>query len=120
MSKQYPAGRYYVGDLCYFKGIDWDAFCAATIDGYKCLDGDFVIGGRETWHHDTAYGDGCYLSNVGLDFAVDAGLIGIVALRKGEVAPEGGHEITFDEPFIPHYEDGTFHIGHVTIWTEDE
>jgi len=119
MKTEFPAGRYYVGDLCYVKAIDWNKFCDATIVGQECLNGDFTIDGIHTWHHDTAYGDGDFSSNSEFSFPVDAGLIGVVseevALRGKH---NGGHLIDFTEPFTPYYEDGKFFIGHLVIDTK--
>lgn len=118
MSKQYDTGTYYVGDLCYFKPIDWTEFCSKTIVDMQCLDGDFEVSGYETWHHGTAEGDGTYEdSSERFTFAVDAGLLGFAKIKDGDTCPDGGHFITFDTPFTPAYVDGVFEIRHLTINT---
>ena len=42
-----PAGRYYIGDLCYvMSDEEWDEFCSLTIKDNKCFDGEFNKIGR--------------------------------------------------------------------------
>jgi hypothetical protein len=120
-TKTYPAGRYWIGDLCYVKTIDWSHFCAAIIQGDACLDGDFEIDGIETWHHRTALGDGVYVSNLGYSFPVDSGLIGLVKAEYAEgVDPLLGNVIDIDHDFVPVYDDGIFFIGPLEIDTKEE
>lgn len=130
MSKKYPAGRYWIGDLCYVKKIDdaWQSkggFGDATDGFYNCngnktmtaLDGSSI----DFWVHVTAYGDGCYPSNIDFDFGVDSGTIGVVSADVAE--SEGHHDgiiVDIKDDFEPKYEEGTFFIGHVLIYTEDE
>jgi hypothetical protein len=74
-----PAGRYYVGDLCYVMNDVWDEFCDLTISGANVLDGEFTLkDGRRFATYSTKYGDGCYPTNIGVDLSVDAGLIGCI------------------------------------------
>lgn len=118
-ARVYPPGKYYVGDLCYFKAIDWGEFCRKTIVDRKCLYGDFEVSGRTTWHHGTKHGDGCFESNTTQYFAVDAGLIGICPVVEGDVLPKGSEWLVYEfkESFTPKYEDGTFYIGDLIIYT---
>jgi hypothetical protein len=134
-NKTYPAGRYYVGDLCYARvlgGKRWDAVVDLMYAPDSGEDGGSLsIDGIDFWYHHTAYGDGCfYDGNTGLEFGVDAGLIGIVSAEAAEAAEAaetdeivGGHIVEFARPFTPHYEGDTFYIGHLVIptgWTDDE
>lgn len=75
-----PAGRYYVGDLCYvMTDSEWDEFCAITIKGHNCLDGEFEFAdGRRFATYGTAWGDGVYSDQHGNQYPVDAGLIGCI------------------------------------------
>ena len=78
-----PAGVYYIGDLCYVMGdAEWDEFCSITIQGNRCLDGEFVMpDGRLFATYGTAWGDGVYRDQHGNEYSVDAGLIGCIALK---------------------------------------
>ena len=39
-----PAGKYYIGDLCYVMTDDeWREICAIIIKGNQCLDGEFEL-----------------------------------------------------------------------------
>ena len=78
-----PAGRYYVGDLCYvMTDAEWDQFCAITIKDNKCLDGEFEMpDGRKFATYGTAWGDGCYRDQFGNEYGVDAGLIGCIRVE---------------------------------------
>lgn len=67
-------GKMYIGDLCYaMSSEDYREYWGkhGYQDGaYDTPDGMFAMVG-------TAYGDGCYESNIGFEFGVDAGIIGI-------------------------------------------
>ena len=73
-----PAGKYYIGDLCYvMTNEEWDEFCKLTISGHECVDGEFTFAdGRRFATYGTKWGDGEYRSNIGTKHSVDAGLIG--------------------------------------------
>jgi hypothetical protein len=120
-----PAGRYYIGDLCYVMHPEWDEFCELTIKGNQCLDGEFVLkDGRRFASFSTAHGDGTYRSNIDTEHSVDAGLIGCIRLediRDKEYTPEFltelGAFIEFTEPFDVYADQGLLTFGHVQIET---
>lgn len=120
----FDPGRYYVGDLCYVLGDRWDEFCDLTIKDSDCLDGTFKFDdGTIFWTHHTAYGDGSYYDRENRRYAVDAGLIGVVAQKDIDSEPsylEGGQIIEFKTRFEPYYRDGCFYIGDVIIDTAGE
>lgn len=118
-TKEYPAGRYWVGDLCYLN-INREHVCAEN--------GDFAVDGIETWHHRTAFGDGDYKSNKGITFPVDSGSIGIVkadvattvGYRPGYIAGfVPGHIVDLKDAFTPVFKGSTFYIGSLEIYTDD-
>lgn len=120
----FPAGTYYVGDLCYVMHDKWDKFCDATIKNDTCLDGQFIIDGVMVASYGTKYGDGQYLDQEGRNYPVDAGLIGCI--RVDEISPDeihnvqSGQLITFTKPFkTGSDEDGTIWFGEVRIQTGD-
>ena len=57
-----PAGKYYIGDLCYvMSDAEWEEFCSITIDGHNVIDGEFQLkDGRRFATYGTAFGDGVY------------------------------------------------------------
>lgn len=90
----FPEGDYYIGDPCYvIPDDDWDEL----IDNTGCFglhsetkdrkpitnwdDGVFYWNGEKCFASGTAYGDGCYSSNIQVNFGVDAGLIGIIPVK---------------------------------------
>lgn len=77
-----PAGRYYIGDLCYvMTDEEWDEFCSITIKGNQCIDGEFTFkDGRRFATYGTKWGDGLYFDQYGREYSVDAGLIGCIKL----------------------------------------
>ena len=77
-----PAGKYYVGDLCYVMDNDeWRQVCARTIQGEKIADGEFELpDGRRFAIYSTAYGDGGYYDQYGHTYSVDAGSIGCILM----------------------------------------
>jgi hypothetical protein len=103
-----PPGKYYVGDICYalddkvydrvFGGEDYESGC------YTCEDGFFMVA-------NTAYGDGSYKGTNGKEYAVDAGVIGIVSEKlidhdSGSLC--GGHIHTFKYPIHVSFKGGIF------------
>jgi hypothetical protein len=117
---QFPAGTYYIGDLCYNKTIDWEEFCRLTIEDQECYDGIFQLkDGRFLATYGTAYGDGTYYDNWGRAYWVDAGLIGIIPCEEGTEI-EGGLVRTFSEPFIVKGGNGVMHFGPIRIDTKGE
>lgn len=123
-----PAGRYYIGDLCYVMHDEWDEFCALTIKDNTCLDGEFVLrDGRRFASFGTAYGDGTYRSNIGTEHCVDAGLIGCIRVEDindttydAERIQELGAIVEFAQPFEVSADQGLICFGHVQIETAGE
>lgn len=120
-----PAGRYYIGDLCYVMHPEWDEFCELTIKGNQCLDGEFTLkDGRRFASFGTAYGDGTYRSNIGTSHSVDAGLIGCIRMEdirdsQYDNIEELGAIVEFDQPFEVSEDQGLIVFGHVQIETAD-
>ncbi len=118
-----PAGRYYIGDLCYVMHPEWDEFCELTIQDERCLDGEFVLkDGRRFATFRTAYGDGTYRSNIGTNHSVDAGLIGCIRVEdirddQYDNIEELGAIVEFDQPFEVSEDQGLIVFGHVQIET---
>jgi len=130
-----PAGKYYIGDLCYVMHPEWDEFCAITINGHQCLEGEFTLAdGRCFATFSTAYGDGTYSSNIGTEHSVDAGLIGCILVSDirdttydQDRIQELGAIVEFDQPFEVSADQGLIVFGHVKIetagaydWDEEE
>lgn len=119
-----PAGKYYVGDLCYVMQPQWDEFCKITINGNECYDGEFSLeNGVKFASYGTAWGDGIYFDKEGREYGVDAGLIGCIRvedINDPNATPEfSGHIIEFKEPFETSYFNGVISIGHIIINTDD-
>lgn len=118
-----PAGRYYIGDLCYVMHPEWDEFCTITINDRQCLDGEFTLkDGRRFASFGTAYGDGTYRSNIGTSHSVDAGLIGCIRVEdirddQYNNIEELGAVVEFDQPFEVSSNQGLLVFGHVQIET---
>ena len=74
----------------------------------------------------TAYGDGCYLDQVGRKYPVDAGMIGVTPvppeadLTNEELYTFGTHLVEFPEAFRVEYELGVITIGALVINTAEE
>ena len=129
-----PAGKYYVGDLCYVMHNEWDEFCGITIDGDKCLDGEFNLkDGRRFATFGTKWGDGSYKDQFGKEYSVDAGLIGCIRIEDIDLENEdnytdGGQVIEFTRDFVVRGGrnelgrdwDGVIEIGHLVIETDPE
>jgi hypothetical protein len=90
----FPAGKYYIGDLWYVLAPIWNEICDDT-PGHHQLQVDNMV--YEYWWQYTAHGDGTYFDNQGRCYDVDAGLIGIVAVRDDINYVMGGNIVTFTE-----------------------
>ena len=125
-----PAGRYYVGDLCYvMSDEEWKQFCNITIKGERVLDGEFEMpDGRKFATYGTSWGDGTYYDQYGHTFSVDAGLIGCI-LESDIKEPldnilDLGALIDFNTPFVTsggrgdREWDGVIQFGTVMIETD--
>jgi hypothetical protein len=132
-----PAGRYYIGDLCYV--IDdnevWSEVCSFMFQYNRETkqeenhEGQFTLkDGRTLVIYGTRYGDGTYSSNVGTSHSVDAGVIGAMLESqcdtKYEHIAELGAFIDFSEPWTHSGSggsrrdwDGVIRLGHVEIQT---
>jgi len=129
-----PAGKYWVGDLCYVMHEEWDEVCGLFFKGrddHGANEGLFELkDGRKFVSFNTKYGDGGYYDEAENEYGVDAGLIGCILLSDIRSSDEntlnGGHVHEFDTPFScsggrseqGHDWDGVIRIGHVEISTD--
>lgn len=116
-----PAGKWWIGDLCYVLHSEWDEFCNLTLTREGCLDGEFNLSdGRRFAVYSTLYGDGEYDG-----LSVDAGLIGCILLSdidqtNSENDISLGRIVEFDKPFeTGSDESGVITFGHIQINTGD-
>lgn len=133
-----PAGKYYVGDLCYVIGDDsvWSEVCELTMPWNPetketdYTDGEFTLkDGRRIVIYSTKFGDGVYNSNIGTEHSVDAGIIGAMLEsecdKKYDHIESLGAFIEFSDAWEhsggrwTNYEtwDGVIRLGHVEIPT---
>lgn len=132
-SAELKAGQYWIGDPCYVFPNDgpmkdkWDEILAASDFFEKEMPAEIDNGKIQVWASFTAYGDGCYLSNMGDEFPVDAGLIGIVPLETIEYLGRADNNlnklglfVTFHEDFTIHAEAGRFRFCDIIIDTNDD
>ena len=122
-----PAGKYYIGDICYVMSDDWDEVCDLTIKDSKVINGEFEMkDGRRFAMYSTKYGDGLYRSNMGTKHAVDSGTIGcilvddIIDIPKFEVEDKLGTVVTIDRSFGTGERDGLIVFGDIIINTESD
>ena len=69
-------GKYFIGDICY--ALPDEVYDNVWGKKYKYEDGSYEAEGFAV--HRTAYGDGCYHGSDGVDYAVDAGVLGITKI----------------------------------------
>ena len=123
-----PAGRYYIGDLCYVMHDAWDEcvdlFFPPNEQGFpRGVDGEFALkDGRRFASFGTAYGDGEYRSNIGTSHSVDSGSIGCIRVEDirdntHSDIEELGAIVEFDQPFEVSADQGLLVFGHVQIET---
>ena len=131
-----PAGKYYVGDLCYVMHDEWDEVCNLFFEGrddHGCNEGEFNLkDGRRFASFNTKFGDGSYYDQFGDEYGVDGGLIGCIALNDIDLTNDdnfirGGQIIEFRSDFTVSGSqglsrkdwDGVIRIGHIVIKTDD-
>ncbi len=121
-SHTFPAGRYYLGDICYPIGNDpvydkvWGEQFTYSDGIYQRSDGlTFAVAG-------TAYGDGEYRGSDAFRYGVDAGVIGIVPVAMfdeagfcrgyGDCTKPGAAGRIFDSatPVTFSWRSGVFHV----------
>lgn len=125
-----PAGRYYIGDLCYVMHDAWDEcvnlMFVSDEQGFpKEVQGEMMLkDGRRFASFGTAYGDGTYRSNIGTDHSVDSGSIGCIRVEDirdtthdADRIQELGAIVEFDQPFEVSKDQGLLIFGHVQIET---
>lgn len=121
VSATYPAGKYYIGDVCY--ALDDDVYHRQWGQKYHYDVGTHVIqynGAQDiiTMNY-TAFGDGLYVDELSnLEFCVDSGTIGIVPfslcstknIKDNKI--KGGHFIESASPIEFKSISGIFVIGY--------
>lgn len=121
------SGKYYVGDPCYIFDASWDKAISDT----SCFESEVCeLFGKQVYCGGTAYGDGLYTDNFGREYAVDAGLIGILPIEMIEIdkhvtleeieKSDIMHVVDFDKDFKVWIEDGIFHFGDIVIDTKED
>ena len=123
----FPAGEYYIGDLCYVMHAEWGEVCDLMFAaaGDDMVEGDLPMAdGRNIFLASTAYGDGEYLDNRSGVYPVDSGTIGVIAVKDISDADRenisSGTVYTFDSEFSITAQNGLFNIGDVVIDTAYE
>jgi hypothetical protein len=121
-----PAGRYYIGDLCYVMHPEWDEVCELFFPANhppRGVEGEFTLkDGRRFASFSTAYGDGTYYSNINTEHSVDAGIIGCIRVEDIRDTqyddPESlGAFVEFGKPFEVSSDGSSLVFGHVVIET---
>jgi hypothetical protein len=121
-SAQFPAGQYYVGDLCYVMHPEWEELCDIMLAEDEMIDGELTVQNKRLFIASTAYGDGNYADNTGRTYGVDSGSLGIIAVEniaESELPNlNGGNVIEFTTDFIVTAQHGRFNFGGILIDTE--
>jgi hypothetical protein len=124
-----PAGKYYVGDLCYVMHDEWDEVCGLFFEGrtdHGCNEGVFTLkAGRQFASFNTAWGDGEYRDDAGRKYSVDAGLIGCIQMLDIDLlnpnnCTRGGQVIDFLNDFLVSSTGGLIRFGALEIDTDPE
>lgn len=117
-----PAGKYYIGDLCYVMHKEWDEACELFFAGrtdHGCNEGKFKLAdGREFVNFNTKYGDGVYFDGL-FSCGVDSGSIGCIRVEDiKEELPPGAVVMAFLEDFECYRDDNMLVFGHIAINTD--
>lgn len=122
-----PAGKYYVGDLCYVLKTSWDEVCDIIIKDREVLDGEFYVRGDKKFAvYSTMYGDGHYYDNASKGYYVDSGSIGCIRIDDIPDMTDDilqnikklGQVVEFESQFVTQrFADGTICFGDLEIYT---
>jgi hypothetical protein len=121
-----PAGKYYIGDLCYCMHPEWREVCDLFFPANhppKGVEGEFTLkDGRRFASFSTAYGDGTYYSNINTGHSVDAGIIGCIRVEdirddEADDMETLGAIVEFSKPFEVSSDGSLLVFGHVVIET---
>ena len=132
MTKYYdcmPAGKYYIGDLCYvIADMYWNEVCTKTFDyrgrmieGKHKLDNGIVFA-----DFGTLYGDGCYFDQNGHEYSVDSGTIGCILFDNisnteySDRILELGNVVDFEHDFVVKSDGSVITFGKIEIDTDPE
>ena len=120
-SAKFPAGSYWVGDLCYVMHPEWSELCSIMFAEDDMVEGELTVQNKRIFLASTAYGDGRFNDNVGRLYGVDSGSLGIIAVEniaESELPNlNGGHVIDFAEDFTVTAQHGKFNFGGILIET---
>jgi hypothetical protein len=124
-----PAGKYYVGDLCYvMSDAEWEEVCGLLFEGrndHGVNSGEFTFNdGRRFASYHTKYGDGRYDSNMNTQHCVDSGNIGCIAIDDIKMEDCGdlnefGAIVDFPVDFVTDEDDGQIQFGRILIETSE-
>jgi len=120
----FPAGEYYIGDLCYVMHAEWNDVCGRFLrEKTERVEGAIIIAdGRTIFIASTAYGDGQFCDNRFGVYPVDSGTIGVIALKDISADDQenitSGTVYTFNSEFNITAENGIFDIGGILIDTK--
>ena len=126
-----PAGKYYIGDLCYVMHDAWDEAVSLMfphVPGQpeSKVDGEFTLrDGRRFANFSTRWGDGTYMSNMQTRHLVDSGSIGCILVediqdKTYDNIETLGAVVEFDQPFEVSEDSGLLCFGAVEIETNPE
>jgi hypothetical protein len=121
----FPAGDYYIGDLCYTMHDEWKEICEVIC--HPNFDDSFAViqldDGRIIGWSKTEYGDGEYLDNNGRSYGVDSGSLGCILLSDISEKDIGnvrlGNQVEMTKDFLIDYNRGDVIFGDLIIKTVD-
>ena len=118
---KFKKGKYYIGDPGYVFDKNWDYILEKT-DFFR--KNKKIFGITNYFVHNTYWGDGTYLDNLGNSYAVSSGLIGIIPFSLIEIDKKLDLKDSFftikefDKLFTVGYYDGEFYFDELKIDTK--
>lgn len=125
-----PAGTYILGDPCYvIADNQWEPLLKSANYFVDSSVGKLTVGDKthKVLGFGTAWGDGCYQDNLGNEYPVDSGLIGLVPIEVAQIDESlimqsmfPPIKVTFDRPVLCENTNGVMKFGHIRIDTRNE
>ena len=123
-----PAGKYYVGDLCYvMTDAEWDLLHPMLFPERQrtMVEGEHFVNGKKIAIYGTAFGDGTYTDQHVHGYDVDSGSIGCILVSDIDASEQenivgSGNVHDFPSGFHTSSDGSCLTFGHIEIETDED
>lgn len=116
----FPAGVYYIGDLCYVMKSKWDSVCEILFNNMNS--GEHVLDNGTRFACYYVHEDGTYYDQYNRKYSVDSGTIGCCNIDscdqdklKEALINKLGYLVEMKESFCTYCDEGIININNIRI-----